>query len=1089
MLERTSACLDTGVRFSLRQKSLFPKSRRLLAVSFWSTAAPDVDNAFPYHSLTPISSPDLRDAPFLDFLYPAPTQAFATRLSQWSRKNNFPYIPRAYSSLTTPKDSPKTPSKDPTSSRLRHDLRSILADKESTSPLDIEQAWNLCSSPSSVDPELLQQAAIWFSERKDTSADRHAVDLFVTLPDYLKSAAAYRAAISSHLAIGQVSDAVNLHTHASRLPYDGSIGSDALMLQAVSTKNWPLALSIFQQWETYTADHSSEQTIHEFWAPTKRLKLRDHVANLRELCCSESGKADTELRRLFGILLNQFVLSCSRMPIFVQKSFAADTARGRVKQQIQLMHDRNLASKDAFERIINTLCTVSGRATNPNCSALVMFAYNLYHRSGHFAPSENILMQMLRFWRDYNLAFAGKGLTRSYVGQTSLFQDWTKYHGKPVGEAFVIIMDAFARLGDVRAVEEHANLYKSLHPEGLSDSAYLWPLIYVHATNASPVDAVEQLDRMQQEYGVVPNLRCWNIALHAYDQADDLLGAAAFFERMRRAGIDPDCYTYGTLLNLYAKRGDVDGVIDLLDFAKSNGLTKPTTHMLNSMIVALTNNLDHKGALRALEQTVQTVQADEAEGSLTLCFNTMLVANASRRDLSATMAVYRHMKKVNVPLDVRSYSALMLVLCSLRQSPSAHKILKTVMPSENVRPMAFHYSILTAGYINQKMYAEAVGVEKEMSEARVRQTPSSCAVALKARALLEHSNKPINLDDPDTHLQLDFAIEDYKSLLNDTRVRRQGKEPALGFRNESPHSEVADVGYLLYIHGRRQSFEAVRSLLQMYRDKLSETKSGITAAPMVRLLTTLMFVHSQAGEFAEVDKYWDLVKSKVDELRVTHIPATDLVGSASDESASRDPATAQIPPTYRFMLSRPLEYYMLSQFAQSTSSRLVPLITELHASGYVLDNKTWNKYIVQLCKTSPPRALLAYTLVEKYMMNEWPGFISQRHASIKHKLSVFPRKQARKEGLEFIKIRYLHPDQLVPQYRTLVYLASALLELRALKSSGISVGNMQGITLRELKAQVGTIPEIRERAPKTMNAVQSMPRVLDRIQMTLLKTT
>jgi pentatricopeptide repeat-containing protein PET309 len=40
-----------------------------------------------------------------------------------------------------------------------------------------------------------------------------------------------------------------------------------------------------------------------------------------------------------------------------------------------------------------------------------------------------------------------------------------------------------------------------------------------------------------------------------------------------------------------------------------------------------------------------------------------------------------------------------------------------------------------------------------------------------------------------------------------------------------------------------------------------------------------------------------------------------------------------------------------------------------------------------------------------------------------------------------------------------------------------------------LKAQVGTIPEIRERAPKTMNAVQSMPRVLDRIQMTLLKTT
>ncbi|THV77937.1 hypothetical protein D6D29_08098 [Aureobasidium pullulans] len=1116
MLERTSACLDTGVRLSLRQKSLFPKSRRLLHSSFWSTTAPDVD-----HLCLPIASPspspstlsssavsassysaDTHDAPFLDFLYPVPTQAFMTRLSQWerwSRKNNRPSVLRGYSSLTTPKDSSFS-----SSSRPHQELRNLLESSDSeeslASFLDVERVWNLCSQIAQSESDLLPQAIIWFSKKDDKAAHTHAVHLFADLPDKLKSTATYNAAISSNLYLNRETDAITLHQAASLLPLDGPIASSLIMARAVSQMDWPLAISVLQEWETYTSTSTSRADKPRLWDHATRDlgDLRRKLDTLRKLChvkidqrSSDSGldEPSKQLRRLYGIMLQEFVAPQSRKPDYVRPGFVGDEFRGHVKRQIELASRSDLISTKDYDSLLSILLTLPRGATNYNCSAVVAFVYDLYRRSKHFSPSRAVLMLLTKHWRDHNLAFAGKGSNRTFIGKDLLLQDWTACHGKPDDLAIVVIMDTFARRGLHGAVKEHADLYKSLHPEGLTTSNYLWPLIYVHAINMRPTQAAEQLDRFEEEYGVSPGLRLWNIALHAYEQADDLVGADSLFRKMLEADIQPDRYTYGSLLNLYAKRGDIDGVIDLLDFAKSNGVPKPTTHMLNSMIVSLTNNHDNDSALRALNQTVRAVKDGEAEGPLTLCFNTLLVANAHKRDLQATMATYRRMKEDEVPLDERSYGALMQALCSFRQSPSAHKVLKSVMPASNIRPMAFHYSILMAGYLNQEMFSEAIGVEAEMIEARVRPTPSSRAIALKARALYEQHKKRGEVDESGKQLPLELAIEDYKKLLGDNRTYRHGKQPSPGFRHESGGIDVLDAGYLMYIHGQQRSYEAVQHLFQLYQDKLAQSSVDASRAPIMRLLTTLMSAHCQAGEFAEVDKYWDLVKSRVDEIRVSHIPASELVASerpGPSGKTTRDPETAQIPKSYRFMLSRPLGYYIESQFAQSSPSKLQTLIMKLLSQGYEFDNRTWNKYIVHLCQTSPPRALLAYSLVEKFMMKDWPGWLSQRHGLISAREKVFPKKQARKEGLEYIKTRYLSPGQLIPHYRTMVYLASALLEVRGLASSGLSEDQEPGVSIRDMRKQVGTIPDIREEAPLTLHAVQSMPRIVDKLQANLL---
>lgn len=1103
MLERTSACLDNGVRFSLRQKSLFPKSRRLLHSSFWSTNAPDVDhlclNLKPASSAPASSSPDLHDAspPFLDFLYPAPTQAFMTGLSQWekwSRKNTRPHVLRGYSSLTAPKvSSAYSSSSSMSPSRAHTELLTLL---EAPRPdwsfllLDIERAWNLLSQIPDPSPDLLCGAIDWFSKLDDTTAAQHAVDLFADLPHTLKSAAVYGNAVRSNLKLGRQSAAVALHKEASVLPTSVSIGSAPLMAVAVSQEDWLLAVSILKEWETYHATTCTNSLNSLFRKTIKELRTTlSELHHLREwyfhrIQDGETGESMQDLKRLYGLLVHCYVTAQSSEPIFLGHDFTANVVRGHVRTLIAETHDYGLASADFYENSLLALLNVKGCASNHNCCAIVISTYLLYRESEFFAPSKKLLLEITKFWRDRHLAFAGKGPKHNHISKESILDDWNKYHQKPSDEALAVIMDAFARRGLVEAVKQHADLYRSLHAKGDLEAEWLKHLLHVHAVNHKPSLAAQQLYNMQREYGVSPHLPCWNIVLSAFVRADDFPQATKIFREILDAGLQPDEYTYSSLLTAYAKRGDIDGVIDLLEFAKSNGVVRPTTLMLNSMIVALARSSDMDGALKALDQTVQAVQKGKAVGSLTPCFNTVLTAFAWRRDFKSAMATYRRMQEENVPLDERSYGALILVLCLFRQSPSAHKILRSVMPANGIRPLAFHYAILTSGYLGQELYSEAVKLQEEMKEARVRETASSRAVATKAKALYQHSVTQDHRSE-DGHLSpLQHVIEDFQKVLNDTRPFRHSIQP------EPSGLETADVGFLIFIHGRRKSFEAVRHLFQMFQTKFAEIDTDHSQAPIVLLLTNLMFVHAQAQEWDEVDKYWDLIKSRVDEMRLSHVPASQLVQSVKHGQitrTSRDVDTARVPASYRFMLSQPLQYYIRSQFAQSSIRKLIPMIMKLLAQGFQFANRTWNELIIQLCQTSPPRALLAYTLVEKYMMKDWPGWISRRHGAIRRPDMVYIKKQSHKERLEYINARYINQDQLIPQYRTMVHLANALLEVRGLTSRGLGEDHNESVSgLRELRKQVGTIPEIREKAPRTLQAIQSMPRIVDELQGRLL---
>jgi pentatricopeptide repeat-containing protein PET309 len=171
----------------------------------------------------------------------------------------------------------------------------------------------------------------------------------------------------------------------------------------------------------------------------------------------------------------------------------------------------------------------------------------------------------------------------------------------------------------------------------------------------------------------------WNALLHAHSRADDIDGALATMKRLVASGLTPDDYSFHPLLELYAARGDVDSVMDLLEqYDDLSGMPR-TTALYGSLMTAHSNTNDVESARKILQELISKVKAGEVKGTLTKCFNILLASLALRREIDETMRVYQWMRDEQIEVDNMTYAALMQSLTAYRQADAAWKILNTAM--------------------------------------------------------------------------------------------------------------------------------------------------------------------------------------------------------------------------------------------------------------------------------------------------------------------------------------------------------------------------------------------------------------------------
>ncbi|KAK5138601.1 hypothetical protein LTR08_000189 [Meristemomyces frigidus] len=739
-------------------------------------------------------------------------------------------------------------------------------------------------------------------------------------------------------------------------------------------------------------------------------------------------------------------------------------------------------------------------------------------------------------WERRNAKRLPEGFIQTTRGYTSRARKPASIRQKLNAQGPKLELDTVAELLSLHAKDGQLASYgewdahlKKYYPTYEDQKGLLWSSIYVHARRADLLNAkkaFEKASKLTAEHDEIPPLQCWNVLLHAYSRDDDLEGGLETLQAVVDKGLKPDRYTFHPLMEMFAKRGDVDGVKDLLIQYDTIAQKGRRTESFGSLLTALVNSGEMDEAEATLKTTIDQVKKNEVGGSLTGCFNIVLTGYALRRDVDATTRIYRWMKAEGVHLDADTFAALIQALTAYRQTQAAWKILRVVMPDHDIGPTAFHYALVMTGFTNVGKYDDALLVHKHMNKLKIQSTPSLQAAYLKAKALQEHRRSGNAVPRALEAAPLTETLDELQRVLRMSQGSGlAAKQPYTGLGEQDNHvgATASYFNFLIFIHGKRRCFDAVRALYKQFKGSIKH------ADPPIKLLGALMAAHLREQNYEEVERCWLLAKEQADgfapTLRVPQFEAekavlqvrtdimdlhpapSDKADKANIQTSDRDsgegsaaldttkypqqakqaittdtsvaPKLPKPSPGLNHILTRPTRFYLYALAKQQRMRDMLTVVSKLFNQGYTMDNRTWNVFIQLLCQCSPPLVLLAYTLTERFLMPQFPGW-----APITQKF--VPNPGAIQNDLQYLRARYLRPGLLMPHYKTLVILGAGLLQLRSIEATGRR-GGLRQDRRKRMDRYVGSLKQVRQQAPATLFAVQNMPRINEAFQSRYLR--
>lgn len=995
------------------------------------------------------------------------------------------------------------------------------------------------------DTRLKVELLEWLSAFGNNNAEVRCAMLYSSIPVDHRTLAVYKAALSGYINSNRFVQAMKLHREAMKNIPNGIQVTMMFFKYAVETRRWQMAMSIKAQYQHLMDSQDVNARRDMFWFQVSQIPglLPKALALARWLrALDRAGSSNAKTRR--------FAASFFREALVQQ--FEADEGKAKSSTSLQggsslpqnsigrLFH--YLQELDDSAKVYDNLiwCMIKGNAPYKysHVHRIVSYAYlEMYkNRDPNYRIPQHVLMRLLD-----HLTHVWDALDRQHGSHHSIrpehiIRDWKRYYGKLSKEAVAHLISWHARNGRLGRFKVWHAYLKTHYDDYDSQRDLLWSSIYVHARRADLPKAkvaFAEAVKYTAEHGGSPPLVCWNVLLHAHARGDDLEGALDTLQALVDTGMKPDEYSFHPVMELLAKRGDVEGVKDLLVQYDSLALKKREAAFFGSLLNAHVSCGEIEEAEATLKTAIDKVKSGEVRGSLTGSFNIVLTAHALRRDVDATMRTYRWMQAEGIRVDGNTFAALIVGLTVYRQTPAAYKILRKVMPEHDCLPTAFHYALVMTGYVNSGQYAEALEVHEHMRVRNIRTSPSSSSIYLKAKALMEHkgsrnpkANTPLNTVFPPTLRESLAELQKILAASDGQELAAKQPQPGLGVQKSLEAVPAAYINFMIYIHGRRRCYDAVADLFSQFESSANklDNAEGSSQAP-IRLLAALMTAHLRAGDYDEVERCWMLAKEQADKIAGT-VPVpqlragpaastalgnteTDLldlqpavsadaqeagfrIGDRDSNSTGASTTAKKVKPRQALLtdtsvapklpkpspgrqhiLTRPLRFYLYALAQQERMTDMMSLVSSLYHQGYTMDNRTWNTVIQILCRSSPPLALLAFTLAERFLTPHFPGWVSSSHG--------YTQNSARREGLQHIRARYLRPGQLMPQYQTLVLLGSVLLQLRSIEAGGRQ-GILKRAGFKGAERYVGTTRQIRKQAPKTLFVVQSMPKVDDFLQ-------
>jgi pentatricopeptide repeat-containing protein PET309 len=1110
MLERASTCLETGGRQLFKSSQPCLRTRRMLHASFWHHGASDLLLPVWWASSTldystgdvddrprPSPTPRCYDAPLLDFLYPEKTLALIRRLSTYSPDvvdaRRRPFTVSGFRQFSTSRWQPQEEEDidDLEVAQAKEELEQLLGDSNADDALETilrtkkagkqELAWLLYyslpydSRTTHMHSELLNYFAAGDAPR---TASR-SLQIFDAIESEARSPSSYRIAISAYVHLRQTGKAIQLHEEAAARLDTTDIGTDVILKLTVHNYQWDLSLRVYRNFlrqakrlglgVEYWYHRRDKKQFAATWGQVAQYpdlieRYHSFLAHIQEFQHElNSTEHDKQVLALFVDGFVPLVMDQVINAPEPDEDYEWDFFENLFRDLESLGVPTRLLYEYSIVRMIDT--PRHREFTNKRHHKIWNHLYLLFREKTGHKPSRYLISRLL----------VHHGEKDSIRRVDELVQDLRTFYPKNpfTPDALTYVIRFHAKRGESARVHEYFSEFQTRFPGSVTVSI-ISSLIYVHARRIDVPGAVHQFKRINGEFGLIPDIGCWNTLLLAFTRADDLDGALECFNTCLDSGVTPDIYTFGPMLDLCAERGDVEAFEALFSRAKLLNIPVDTDRRARSGYVqAFLNAGDPEGAEAIAEGMHKSWLAGTLRGdSLTHTWNLLISYHAVQGDLVSSRRVYKEMMEKSIHMDTWTYASLMRSLIAAKQTNAAWKVVRVTMPKNRVPVHAFHYAIVITGFLLESQHNHAQAVYKEMRRREIPQTDSSRQASILVTGVQElRQLKEKRVTDPQTRLK---AVEERlrESILADYGAEIANDQPSHHRYIDTPELNNVPQGYfalVIMLYSARGALEICKQLFEAASKATSEQDNF--RAP-ITLLSAIMETHYLAEEYDEVEKCWEIARAEANRLvkTLTQVinpaPPAEEFGSITDPSLQKRFHAARIAVNRRQILFKATRTYMRSLCAQDNPQAIQKAqstVLDLLSNGFILDNLTWNEYIQNLALRG--HMLDAFSACEMYLMPEFPGWAKINPAYI-HK---------DRPGYEWQQLKHyeIRKQSVIPRYKTLVVLAAAYSQVRRDEQNGLGYNAEMGGWARDVLEQI---------APLTCRAIDTMPRTGDDLQ-------
>ncbi|CAK7227793.1 hypothetical protein SBRCBS47491_006689 [Sporothrix bragantina] len=817
--------------------------------------------------------------------------------------------------------------------------------------------------------------------------------------------------ISSSKRATEASRTLHLFERLSPSSWDAPAVSAAIRALLLSKKDRPAALSLFRR-------STATQAWADDAAPGMDLLLADALKTYSWSMVAEVWdvyKRKTERNKVPASLL-QAVVVLPNLPAMLQ-SFSDFLVSGEKQPSNEAEHLNMESLKETFKAILEAslhridpeitfplvraltnprvLESFIEVAINKKMPALAAQAYAEYRLMPRYRPHTTTLVNMVR-----HVYFPD-----NVRGMEDVLKDWYNAKGRPNFWGYQKYLAFYASRGDVASVYRLWSEFVKAYPTAIESAEDTFAhLLKVHAVRGDVAQVEQTFAEIKSKYNVEPNVICWNIRLHIHAERGHSVTAMNVFEDLCEA-VQPDDYSFGTIMSLVGGRGDLGLVLDLYWLAQQCGVPI-TESIIDPIVEAYCQNDRHDEAERLC--VVTTREGTVAGKPYTALWNTLLQHHAYRHDLVAVNRILNVMTRLQVRYDDGTYSALLFAMAQCRQPRRAAELLRVAQEDGLFRPTAHHYMLLMMAYLRSKQPHRALQVNRLMHHMGFQRSSQQIQMVIKAFSQWQEYPKDEKAGTTNgasaterrdlfakalREFQRSLAVPDRElPSLPSSRKQKQ----AVGREAARMHlGAVRRFSFVVFMLVQARDFAGVEEVMQLYQSVVSDDERQ---RPLpLKLCNALMLSDYHEGRFDRVKEMWQDILGRTKEIsRPQSLQDTRLEsvlghskpdGNETDLQLSIKAAKSKAPEDHdqdrdsrrlvvaklQYGLTDPLKTMQRLLTAERDADGLEQLVNnDVLANGFLLDSKNWNHYVQNLARLG--RTTDAFAVCEERLMKRWSGF-------------------------------------------------------------------------------------------------------------------